>query len=118
MDPRSWLQAELAAVEAELQGQGPTCRLDRTRSTPPPLKYSEGRYAMLRRAARLLERGEGLAPLAEEGARAAAQLAAGPRGLAADRAWAAYLEGVRDTVAALGERFGPLAEGGAQGARP
>lgn len=100
-----WLAAELAAVEGRLQGRGPTCQLDRRRASPPSLKALEGRYFILRRAARLLERGRPLDALATEGDKARAFLQPGSE-RARDPQWAAYFEGVLGALADLEQAGG------------
>jgi hypothetical protein len=57
MDLDDWLATEIGLVETRLQGQGPVCQLDRQGASPPSLKEAEGRYFVLRRAARLIELG-------------------------------------------------------------
>lgn len=103
MDLKTWLSIEISGVEARLQGSGPTCQLDRQGASPPTLKETEGRYFVLRRAARLLELGQPLDPLAVEAEKARAFLAA-DEGLARNLAWAAYFQGVLDAVEALRQR--------------
>lgn len=100
MDLSEWLTREIEAVEARLQGHGPVCQLDRKGESQPPLKHAEGRYFVLRRAARLLERGESLDTLEGEyqKARAFARTASG---IAADPVWAAYFRGVLEAVEQL-----------------
>lgn len=105
MDLNTWLSIEISGVEARLQGSGPTCQLDRQGASPPSLKEAEGRYFVLRRAARLLELGQPLDPLAAEAEKARAFLAA-DEGLARNRAWAAYFRGVLDAVEALQRQAG------------
>lgn len=100
MDVNTWLSAEIADVEARLQGSGPICQLDRQGASPPSLKETEGRYFILRRAARMLELGQPLDALTEEASKARAFLAA-DEGLARNRAWAAYFKGVLEAVEAL-----------------
>lgn len=100
MDLRSWLSAEIAAVEARLQGSAPVCQLDRQGASPPSLKEAEGRYFVLRRAARLLELDKSLQPLTAEADKARAFLAA-DAGLARNRAWAAYFTAVLSAVEEL-----------------
>lgn len=100
MDLSEWLAREIEAVEARLQGHGPVCQLDRKGESPPPLKQAEGRYFVLRRAARLLERGEGLGALEGEYQKARAFAEAGG-GIAADPVWAAYFRGVLEAVEQL-----------------
>lgn len=97
MDTQTWLSIEIAHVEAALQGQGPTCQLDRKHATPPSLKETEGRYAILRRARRLMERGESLIALAAEADKARAFIASG-EGVVRDPAWLAYFKGVLRAV--------------------
>ncbi len=105
MDMTIWVSKEIASVEATLQGQGPTCQLDRQRASPPSLKETEGRYFILRRAARLLERGETLTGLAAEANKARAFLAAAD-GVVRDPAWAAYFKGVLKAVENLQQHTG------------
>lgn len=105
MDTRIWLSIEIANIEAALQGLGPTCQLDRQRASPPGLKETEGRYFILRRAVRLLERGEPLAVLVAEADKARAFLATG-EGVARDRTWVAYFTGVLGAVADLQQQLG------------
>jgi hypothetical protein len=100
MDLKDWLRDEIALVEAQLTGAGPTCQLDRQGASPPSLKETEGRYFVLRRASRLLELGQPLTALAAEADKARAFLAA-DQGLARNRVWAAYFKGVLDAVQAL-----------------
>jgi len=54
------LTTEIVLVEAQLQGQGSSCQLDRQGASPPSLKEAEGRYFVLRRTARLIELGQPL----------------------------------------------------------
>ena len=105
MDLNTWLSVEIAAVEARLQGSGPTCQLDRQGASPPNLKETEGRYFVLRRAARLLELGQPLDALTTEAEKARAFVAT-DEGLARNRAWAAYFRGVLDAVEALQAQAG------------
>jgi hypothetical protein len=107
MDLRTWLSVEIATVEAALQGQGPTCQLDRQHATPSSLKETEGRYAILRRAQRLLEGGQPLAALDSEAAKARTALAS-DRGLVRDPAWQAYFRGVLGAVEDLARQAGSL----------
>jgi hypothetical protein len=100
MDMSEWLAREIAAVEARLQGHGPMCQLDRKGASPPSLKESEGRYAVLRRAARLLARGDGLDALEDEYQRAQA-FTQGGSAVASDPVWTAYFRGVREAVEQL-----------------
>lgn len=100
MGLNEWLAGELAAVEARLQGHGPVCQLDRKGESPPSLKESEGRYFVLRRAARLLERGENLDALESEYRKAQAFVRGGGA-VAADPVWAAYFRGVLKAVEEL-----------------
>lgn len=62
----AWLASEIAEVEAKLAANPPMCTLDREGSAPPGLKELEGRYALLRRARRLLEAGRDLSSLDHE----------------------------------------------------
>ena len=101
-----WLSVEIAALEASLQGQGPTCQLDRQHATPASLKQTEGRYAILRRAARLLELGQSLATLDSEAHKARTALASN-QGLARDPAWRAYFTGVLGAMADLARLNAP-----------
>ncbi len=112
MDLKAWLSVEIAEVEARLQNTGPTCQLDRQGITPPSLKETEGRYFVLRRAARLLELGHALDPLRAEADKAHAFLAA-DAGLVRNRAWAAYFAGVLKAVEEVS-----MQAGAAQGGRP
>ena len=112
MDLKTWLSVEIAEVEARLQNTGPTCQLDRQGITPPSLKETEGRYFVLRRAARLLELGQSLDPLRAEADKAHAFLAA-DAGLVRNRAWAAYFAGVLKAVEEVS-----MQAGAAQGGRP
>ena len=102
---RTWLAAEVAQVEALLQGSGPTCQLDRQHASPPSLKALEGRYFVLRRAARLLETAQPLQALAAEADKARAVLA-GDAGLARQAGWVAYSQAVLDAVRAVQDRAG------------
>jgi hypothetical protein len=107
-DPMSlsgWLAAEIAAVEALLRDCGPLCRLDRRRAAPTSAKESEGRYFVLRRAARLLGSGAGLEPLAKDVKRAHAFLVA-RGGAACNREWKAYFTGMLDAARALQAKAG------------
>ena len=105
MDTKTWLTMEIATIEAALQNQGATCQLDRQHASLPSLKETEGRYFILRRAARLLERGESFDDLAEEANKARAFLSAGG-GLANDRTWVAYYTGVLGAVQELQQQVG------------
>ncbi len=105
MDMNAWLSIEIATLETRLQGSGPTCQLDRQHASPPSLKETEGRYFILRRAARLLERGESFAVLVAEADKARALLAAG-EGVAKDPTWAAYFNGVLRAVEDLQQQLG------------
>lgn len=105
MDVHTWLSIEIANIEATLQGQGPTCQLDRRHATPPSLKETEGRYFILRRAARLLENGKPLDVLNAEADKARAYLASG-EGVARDRVWVAYFKGVLQAVEDLRLQLG------------
>ncbi|MDO9165039.1 MAG: hypothetical protein Q7U13_02935 [Rhodoferax sp.] len=105
MDTKTWLSIEIANVEAALQGLGPTCQLDRQHASPPSLKETEGRYFILRRATRLMERGESFVELVAEANKARALLAAG-EGVARDPKWAAYFKGVLRAVEDLQQRAG------------
>lgn len=105
MELHDWLTTEVALVEARLQGQAPVCQLDRLGASPPSLKEAEGRYFVLRRAARLLELGQPLQALAAEADKARAFLAV-KDGPARNRAWAAYFKGVLDAVEELGRQRG------------
>jgi len=102
---QDWLTTEIGRVEARLQGQGPTCQLDRQGASPPSLKETEGRYFVLRRAARRIELGQPLQALAAEADKARSFLAADD-GLARNRAWAAYFKGVLDAVEDLERQRG------------
>lgn len=112
MDLQEWLTLELAQVEAAQQGGAPICQLDRLGNTPPALKRLEGRAFVLRRAARLIERGEGLERLRAEADKA--RLFLGPT-LAADGTpgpdrsalWQAYFEAVLEAVEQLLSRSDP-----------
>lgn len=97
MDLDDWLTEEIGLVEARLRGQGPVCQLDRQGASPPNLKEAEGRYFVLRRAARLIELGQPLQALDAEAEKAHAFLGA-DMGLARTPAWAAYFMGVLDAV--------------------
>jgi len=112
MDLKACLSVEIAEVEARLQNTGPTCQLDKQGTTPPGLKETEGRYFVLRRAARLLELGQSLNPLRAEADKAHAFLAA-DAGLARNRAWTAYFAGVLKAVEEVS-----LQAGAARGGRP
>lgn len=105
MPLQNWLSQEIAAVEARLQGGGAGCQLDRQAASPPSLKQAEGRYFVLRRAARLLEQGQSLQPLAAEADKARAFLAA-DAGPARSAAWRAYYTGVLQAVEELQARAG------------
>jgi hypothetical protein len=105
-----WLSIEIANIEAALQGLGPTCQLDRQRASPPSLKETEGRYFILRRAARLLERGEPLALLVAEADKARIFLSSG-EGLARDPTWVAYFTGVLRAVEDLQRQLGGTLDG-------
>lgn len=105
MELSTWLSAEIDRIEAQMQGSAPTCQLDRKRASPPSLKEREGRYFVLRRAARLLERAQPLRALADEADKAKAFLAA-DAGLARNVAWAAYFKGVLDAVTDVQARAG------------
>lgn len=107
MDLNTWLPVEIFEVEARLQGSGPTCQLDRQGASPPGLKEAEGRYFVLRRAARLLERGESLQALSAETDKARAFLAA-DEGLARNRSWAAYFKGVLEAAKELEQQAGAV----------
>lgn len=87
------LAEEIARLESRLQAQGPICQLDRQRATPAALKADEGRLALLRRALRLLERGQALTALDAEARKAEAFLAP-DSALASDPIWRAYYQGV------------------------
>lgn len=100
MNLNEWLRGEIALVEAQLAGAGPTCQLDRQGASPPSLKEAEGRYFILRRASRLLELGQPLEGLATEADKARAFLA-NDEGLGRNQAWRAYFKGVLDAVQAL-----------------
>lgn len=97
MDLSEWLTREIEAVEARLHGHGPVCQLDRKGESPPPLKEAEGRYFVLRRAARLLERGESLDALESEYQKAQGFTRA-DGAIAADPVWLAYFRGVLEAV--------------------
>jgi hypothetical protein len=105
LDLRNWLAAEVAQVEALLQGSGPTCQLDRKHASPPSLKALEGRYFVLRRATRLLETAQPLQALAAEAEKASAVLAA-DSGLARQADWVAYSQSVLEAVRAVQDRAG------------
>lgn len=110
VDLITWLSVEIAEVEARLQNTGPTCQLDRQGISPPSLKEAEGRYVVLRRAARLLEQGQPLDPLHAEADKARAFLAA-DAGLARNRVWAAYFAGVLKAVEDVSRQAGALRGG-------
>lgn len=101
---QQWLADEIAQLEARLQGQGPVCQLDRQQASPPSLKADEGRYAMLRRAMRLRERGDAIPVLQAEAAKARAFLN-GDAGLARDPVWRAYHAAVLAAVEELLRRW-------------
>jgi hypothetical protein len=104
-NPAAWLAGEIAQLELRLQGQGPMCRIDRQAGTALGLKADEGRYALLRRAARWLERGEDLASaLAAEAAKSQALLAS-DSAVGRDPLWRAYHEAVLAAIAQLREQF-------------
>ena len=105
MDLDDWVTTEIGLVEAQLQGQGSSCQLDRQGATPPSLKEAEGRYFVLRRAARLMELGQPLLALAAEADKARAFLGA-DEGLARNPVWAAYFKGVLDAVEDLSREPG------------
>jgi hypothetical protein len=105
MELSTWLSAEIDRIEALLQGSAPTCQLDRQQASPPSLKEREGRYFVLRRTLRLLERHQPLQGLTEEADKARAALAA-DSGLARNAAWAAYFKGVLGAVADVQARAG------------
>ena len=105
MELSTWLSAEIDRIEAQMQGSTPTCQLDRQRASPPSLKEREGRYFVLRRAARLLERAQPLQTSTDEADKAKAFLAA-DAGLARSPAWAAYFKGVLGTVEDVQARAG------------
>lgn len=105
MDTHTWLAIEIANVEATLQGMGPTCQLDRQHASPPSLKETEGRYFILRRAARLLENGKSPDVLSAEADKARTYLASG-EGVARDRTWVAYFKGVLQAVEDLQRQLG------------
>lgn len=99
----AWLAAEIEAVEASLAGQGASCSLDRRREASPRLKHDEGRYAALRLARRLRERGETLQALRDEAEKARAFLASDSP-LLRDLAWVAYQQGLLEAAAAALDR--------------
>lgn len=105
MDLDDWLTTEIGLVEAQLQGQGSSCQLDRQGASPPSLKEAEGRYFVLRRAARLIKLGQPLQALAADADKARAFLGA-DEGLARNPVWAAYFKGVRDAVEDLSRQPG------------
>jgi hypothetical protein len=92
----AWIEKEIAQVEAKLSANPPMCTLDRQGSTPPGLKELEGRYALPRRARRLLEAGESFASLDLE-VRKAEQLAKASRN--ASPQWVGYARGAAGAVA-------------------
>jgi hypothetical protein len=104
-DPAAWLAGEIVQLELRLQGQGPMCRIDRQASGAAGLKADEGRYALLRRAARLLERAEPLAPALDAEAAKSQALLAGDSAVGRDPLWRAYHEAVLAAIAQLRERF-------------
>lgn len=89
-----------------MHAQGPMCRLDRQAAGAAALKADEGRYALLRRAVRLLERGEPLAPALEADAAKSTALLAEASAVARDPLWRAYHEAVLDALAQLRQRLG------------
>ncbi|WP_341893065.1 hypothetical protein [Variovorax sp. YR752] len=99
----AWLAGEIDAVEASLASQGASCSLDRRREASPRLKHDEGRYAALRLARRLGERGDTLQALRDEAGKARAFLASDSP-LARDRAWVAYQQGLLEAAAQVLER--------------
>lgn len=99
-----WLAAEIARLEARLQGQGPVCQLDRQNASPPSLKADEGRYAVLRRAVRLNERVDAVPALQAEAAKAQAFLDS-DTGLGRDPVWRAYHAAVLAAVEELLRRW-------------
>jgi len=104
-DLTTWLAAEVADIEARLQGAGPTCQLDRQRASPPSLKAQEGRYFVLRRAARLIELGQSPQALGAEADKARAFLSA-DEGLARVEVWVAYHKAVLEAVEELRRHAG------------
>lgn len=106
----AWLEQEIAHVEAKLAANPPMCTLDRQGSTPPGLKELEGRYAMLRRARRLLEAGEDFAQLDLE-VRKAEQIAQASRN--ASPQWSGCARGAADAVADIRRRVDLLSDVGA-----
>lgn len=113
----AWLESEVSAVEALLQGCGPTCQLDRQHATPPSLKALEGRYYVLRRAKRLLKAGQPLQALVSETRQARTTLEPNS-GLARQAAAEAYAQAVLDAVQALRERSGEAWAGKADHSDP
>ena len=105
-DLAAWLGSEIGLLERRLQGQGPMCRLDRQATGAVALKADEGRYALLRRVARLLERGEPLSRALEAEAAKSAALLASDSAVARDPLWRAYHEAVLAAIAQLRERLG------------
>jgi hypothetical protein len=97
-DLAAWLASEIAAVEAKLAANPPMCALDREGAAPPGLKELEGRYALLRRARRLLEDGGELSSLDHE-VEKAERIAHASRG--ASPQWIGYARG-------LAEAFGDV----------
>lgn len=97
----AWLGDEIAKIETSLAGQAPTCQLDRQRVSPPSLKYSEGRYFVLRQARRLLAQGQSLQPVQDQADKARAFLAGDGGPLAHDRQWVAYQQGVLEAAEAV-----------------
>lgn len=104
-DLAAWLAAEIALLEMRLQGQGPMCRLDRQAGGAAALKADEGRYALLRRAARVLERAEPLTPVLEAEASRSAALLESSSAVAGDPLWRAYHQAVLTAVAQLREQL-------------
>lgn len=91
VDCLSWLDAEIAHVEGRLAAQPPMCTLDRPGSAPPGLKELEGRYALLRRARKLIDTGGDLSDLGHE-VHQAEQIARASPG--ASPQWIGYARGV------------------------
>lgn len=94
----TWLDAEIADVEARLSAHPPTCTLDRQGAAPPGLKELEGRYALLRRSRKLIGTGGELSDLDRE-VHKAEQIARASR--VANPQWIGYARGVaaaRDDV--------------------
>lgn len=100
--PSDWLDAEIANVEAKLAENPPMCALDRQGAAPAGLKELEGRYALLRRARRVIETGGVLADLAHE-VQKADMIARASR--SASPQWIGYARGVASAFEEIRSRL-------------